>query len=83
MNELKPNKNSIAEQLRAFTAAVPLPTALAAIDGLGELGGTVAVKHIEELLEEVSHQGGGESREKWAALIRAYGRAGRYLTENE
>ena len=82
MQKMESNKNAIAMQLRAYAENPVLAYAMAAIEGLGELGGAVAVVHIEELMDECADKTGDNERKKWEALLRAYGRAGRYLEEN-
>lgn len=74
-------KTAVALQLRSLVAGARLEPALAAIEGLGELGGPQAITHIEELMETHSEMDTPDSRAIWAGLIRAYGRAGRFLPE--
>lgn len=78
MNDSK-SKVEIAEQLRAFAQNPVYIFAIASIEGLGELGGADAVNHIEELMDLEADKDGPNGKEKWAALLRAYGRAGRFL----
>lgn len=74
-------KAEIAEQLRAYAGLPVHQHALAAIDALGELGGQVAIRHIEELMDAGVTNSTPSGQEKWAALLRAYGRAARNLTD--
>ncbi|VTU29739.1 hypothetical protein H6CHR_03254 [Variovorax sp. PBL-H6] len=74
-------KTAAAEQLRAFAVSPETDFALAAIFALGELGGSNALNHIEELMDEASDARGPNEKAKWAALLRAYGRASRLLPE--
>lgn len=76
-------KSEIAADLVISADAPNQVNALAAIHALGELGGPAAVKQIEQLMDD--HDPGGindqDDQERWAALLRAYGRAGRYLPD--
>lgn len=81
MNEIEPTKTSIANQLRAFVTGAKKESALAAIEGLGELGGIEAVRHIEELMDEHVEITTPDGAAVWTGLLRAYGRAGRFLPE--
>jgi hypothetical protein len=74
-------KTAVAEQLRAFAASPETDFALAAIAALGELGGSNSLNHIEELMDVSADARGPSEKMKWAALLRAYGRAGRFLPE--
>lgn len=79
MKNSESTKTGIANQLRAFAENPILEFSLGAIEGLGELGGTEAVQHIEELMDVCAEKSGDDERKKWAALLRAYGRAARSL----
>lgn len=82
MNELTTdNKIAVAIQLRAFTDSAKLEFVLAAIEGLGELGGPDAIKHLEELMDIQSDRSTPNGDAIWAGLLRAYGRAGRFLPD--
>lgn len=82
MNKLTTDtKRAAATQLRAFVAGAKLESVLAAIEGLGELGGPDAIAHIEELMDTHSELDTPESAKIWAGLMRAYGRAGRFLPD--
>ena len=74
-------KLAVANQLRAFIPGSKLEFILAAVEGLGELGGIEAITHIGELMD--THVDGTTSNNDaiWAALLRAYGRAGRFLPD--
>jgi len=74
-------KLAAATQLRAFIAGAKLEFVLAAIEGLGELGGIEAIAHIEELMDTHSELTTADGDAIWAGLLRAYGRAGRFLPE--
>ncbi|MFN7156623.1 MAG: hypothetical protein ACK4OE_23405 [Acidovorax sp.] len=81
MNEIEHTKTSIAIQLRAFTDSAKLEFVLAAIAGLGELGGKEAIKHIEELMDIQADRSTPNGDAIWAGLLQAYGRAGRFLPD--
>lgn len=74
-------KRAAATQLRAFIAGAKLEAALAAIEGLGELGGPDAIAHIEELMDTHVESTTADGAAIWAGLLRAYGRAGRFLPD--
>ena len=81
MNEIKHTKTSMANQLRAFVTGAKTESVLAAIEGLGELGGAEAIAHIEELMDAQSETTTSDGAAIWASLLRAYGRAGRFLPD--
>ena len=81
MNEIKHTKTSMANQLRAFVTGAKTESVLAAIEGLGELGGAEAIAHIEDLMDVQAENTTAESAVIWAGLLRAYGRAGRFQPE--
>lgn len=74
MRMLESGKAAIARNLREQAEGPVLMISLAAIHGLGELGGPEAISQIEELIETHSNVNA-----KLDALLRAYGRAGRHL----
>lgn len=76
MRMLESGKTAIARNLRAQAEGPVLMISLAAIHGLGELGGAEAISNIEELIEKHSNV-----HAKLDALLRAYGRAGRHLQD--
>lgn len=75
------SKLAVAIQLRAFTDSAKIEFVLAAIEGLGELGGTEAITHIEALMDIQADRSTPNGDAIWAGLIRAYGRAGRFLPD--
>lgn len=84
MQKLKTeSKSQIASVLDAYAEMPNQGVAVAAIDALGELGGPQAVEIIERVLGKLDS--GGESGphidERWEALLRAYGRAGRFMPD--
>lgn len=81
MRMLESGKAGIANTLRAQIDSLSLATSLAAIYGLGELGGRNAVFHIEELMNQYHNKNDSDSQAKWEAILRAYGRAARYLDD--
>lgn len=81
MNEIEATKTDIANQLRAATDGPNTEIVLAAIEGLGELGGIEAIKHIEELMDMNMEIATARGAAVWAGLLRAYGRAGRFLPD--
>ena len=81
MNEIEATKTGIASQLRAATDGPNTAIVLAAIEGLGELGGTEAITHIEELMDTRAEVTTPDGLAIWAGLLRAYGRAGRFLPD--
>lgn len=73
-------KTAVAMHLRGFADMKGRSDSqLAAIAGLGELGGPVAVQHIEEMMDEAYKE--ANMRERWDALLLALGRAGRLLPD--
>lgn len=81
MNRSPQTKTAVAIQLRAFIAGARLESVLAAIEGLGELGGIEAITHIEELMDTHAEITTPDGLAIWAGLLRAYGRAGRFLPD--
>lgn len=82
MQELETERKiQVAQQLRVFAESHDTEYAAAAIEGLGELGGSEAIKQLEEVMEKESGKSGPGAKALWAALLRAYGRAGRFLPD--
>ena len=79
MKKLESSRDGIANTLRGQADGPDLPICVAAIEGLGELGGRSAVVHIEELMDAYHDKNDDDCLATWAALLRAYGRAARNL----
>ena len=74
-------KSTLAAYLRGHADGSDLLIAAGAIEGLGELGGKAAIGHLEKLIDEAMNPDKPKRKSLWPALLRAYGRSGRGLSE--